>query len=66
MFIYWSLASLGICFCSTYGLITVIQIVLTLTKFTLNVCLLIKFPHSFLFRINELMKDGEKTWRLQQ
>ena len=45
--------------------LTVIQIVLTLTKFTLNVCLLIELPHSFLFRINELMKDGEKTWKLQ-
>ena len=60
MFIYWSLASLGICFRSTYRVITVAQTVLFLTEFILHVCLLIKLPPSFLFRISELMKDGKK------
>ena len=41
------------------------QIVLTLTKFALYVCWLNMLPPSFLFRINELMQEGEKNWRRQ-
>ena len=47
--IYGSFSSLCICFCFTYWVIMIMQIVSTLTKFVLYVCWVNKLPPSFLF-----------------
>ena len=65
VFIYCYLSSLCIWFCFTYWVITIIQMVLTLAKLVLYVCWLNKLPSSFLFWINKLMQEGQKTWKLQ-
>ena len=57
MCIYWSFGSLCICFCSTYQVITIIQIILTLTKFELYVCWLNKLPVLFFESMNWCKKE---------
>ena len=47
IWIYWSFGSLCICFCFTNRVVTIIQIVLTLTKFVPYDCWLNKLPSSF-------------------
>ena len=54
-----------ICFCFTYGVISILQIVLTLTKFVRYVCWLNKSPPSFFVCLMNWCKKEKKTWKLQ-
>ena len=60
MFIYWSLAWLCICFCSTYQVIMIVQIVLALTKFILYVCVWLSCHLVFFFKSMNWWKMEKK------